>query len=245
MSAALWLPGELRAAGLKVETVRGWRTRGRPGAFAPSGVLWHHTGTKASVSNPHPTLGLLVRGTSALTGPLCQLSPGFDGVIRVVAAGRANHAGSARASGPMPSGDGNAMYIGLEFDYSGSQDMSDLQYAAGVKASVAILKKLREDQHNVRGHKETSTAGKWDPGKSGASSPQYLMDGIRSDVGRAFTQRVRFRILAGEKELAHSAAVVPGPKEMDRLEEFFANRKGLLMREMRDGKQPRFDRQKV
>ena len=247
MSALLWMPGELRAAGLKVETVKGWRTRGRPGAFDPFAVEWHHTGTKASKENPHPTLGLLVKGTAALTGPLCQLSPGFDGVIRVVAAGRANHAGTNRGSGPVPAGDGNAQMVGLEFDYSGSQDMSDEQYAAGVKATVVLLRHFRNDQSFVRGHKETSTAGKWDPGRKGAGSPQYLMDGIRADVRAALAPpKVRFRILnADTTELAHSIVVAQGAKEDDRLVEFLTNRKGLLLREMREGRRPRIDREKV
>lgn len=249
MSRLLWLPSELRTAGCKVETVAGWKERGRPGAFDPFAVLWHHTGSRASATNPHPTLALLVKGTSALTGPLCQLSPGFDGVIRVVAAGRANHAGTndGVGTGPVPAGDGNAQMVGLEFDYSGSQDMSEVQWKAGVKATVAILRKFKRDEDFVRGHKETSAAGKWDPGRKGSSSPQYLMSDVRADVRAALAPpKVRFRILGADaKELAHSASVAQGTGEADRLEEFLGNRRGLLLREMREGRQPRLDREKV
>ena len=43
----------------KVETVAGWKERGRQGAFDPFGVLWQHGRRGASLENPHPTLGLL------------------------------------------------------------------------------------------------------------------------------------------------------------------------------------------
>src|SRR5215471_5383743 len=117
-----WLADALRAEGVTVSEQSGWKSRGRPsstGAFQPSGVLWHHTGTRSSTSNPAPTLNTLINGRSDLPGPLCHVSPGYDGVARVIAAGRANHAGTAVASGPMPGGDGNALYVGLEIDYDG------------------------------------------------------------------------------------------------------------------------------
>lgn len=135
----------LRAEGLQVIECSGWKSRGRPsstGQFSPSGVLWHHTGTTASASNPAPTLNLLINGRSDLPGPLCHVSPGYDGIARVVAAGRANHAGQARASGPMPAGDGNALYVGFEIDYDGTQRMSQPQYDCAIACAAAVLRHL-------------------------------------------------------------------------------------------------------
>lgn len=43
MTRLLWLADELRAWGLDVVEVTGWRDRARPGAFDPTGCLIHHT----------------------------------------------------------------------------------------------------------------------------------------------------------------------------------------------------------
>lgn len=134
-----------RQEGLNVIEEPGWSTRGRPsstGSFNPSGVLWHHTGTKTSSSNPHPTISLLINGRSDLPGPLCQASPCYAGHVHVIAAGRANHAGDAKSSGPMPAGDGNAMYVGFECDYDGTQKMSAAQYEAAIGCAAAVLRHL-------------------------------------------------------------------------------------------------------
>lgn len=175
-----WLPDALRDEGCSVITESGWSSRGRPastGAFNPSGVLVHHTGTTASSSNPHPTLHMcMYEGRPPdLPAPLCQGLICYAGDVHVVAAGRANHAGAANASGPMPAGDGNALYVGWECDYNGSQKMSGAQYDAMILASAAVCRHFGRSSAYVRGHKETSQTGKWDPG-------QYSMDHIRSDV---------------------------------------------------------------
>lgn len=156
------LPARLTKAGLRVESVPGWRTRGRPGAFAPRGVLWHHTGGAAD--------GLEYARWMALTGrpdlpaPLCQLSIGRDGTVYVLAAGRANHGGKARAAGPMPEGDGNALYVGVECHNTGSEGWRPSQRDAMVKVAAVLSEILGCGADHHRGHVETSTTGKWDPG---------------------------------------------------------------------------------
>lgn len=170
-----WLPAVLRAAGLKVTT---YGVRGRPGDYEPHGVLNHHTATKTSLLNPHPTLRLVTGGRPDLPGPLCQVLLGADGHCHVITTGRANHAGKARPTGPMPGGDGNELYIGIEWDYSGYDKPTPAQYAAGVKANAAILTRLRRTAASARGHRETSTTGKWDPG-------QVDLDALRSDIAAA------------------------------------------------------------
>lgn len=178
-----WLADALRAEGCRVSEQSGWTTRGRPsstGSFNPSGVLWHHTATHSSSSDPHPTLHMCINGRPDLSGPLCHALIGYDGVAYVIAAGRANHAGQARASGPMPSGDGNALYIGFEIDYDGSQKMSTAQYDCSIRAAAAVCRRFGRSSSYARGHKETSTTGKWDPGG-------YSLDGMRSDVAGRLT----------------------------------------------------------
>lgn len=170
----LWLADTLRAAGLPVEEVPGWEDRGRPpstGGFDPVGVLMHHTaGAMASSATPRPSFQICVDGRPDLIGPLCHVLLDWDGVCVIVAAGRANHAGTAVASGPVPAGSGNELYVGIEIDYavqdaSGNfiQGASDRQQANAVIATAAILKKLGKGPTRARAHRETSTTGKIDP----------------------------------------------------------------------------------
>jgi N-acetyl-anhydromuramyl-L-alanine amidase AmpD len=86
----------------------------------------------------------------------------------VVAAGRAEHAGSAHASGPVPEGDGNAMYVGIEVEYAATnhestQYATSVQKATAIVAAARIVGRLGTDQHHVRAHKETSRTGSIDP----------------------------------------------------------------------------------
>ncbi|GAA1407337.1 golvesin C-terminal-like domain-containing protein [Catellatospora coxensis] len=179
MATIPWLADVLRAAGVQVVEEGDWRNRMRPGSFDPIGVLWHHTAATSSASNPHPALNVCINGRSDLAGPLCQALVDYHGVFHIISAGRCNHAGSARASGPIPAGDGNTMLIGWEIDYNGvNQQMTAAQYNASIAATAAVLKRLGRDSSYARGHRETSTTGKIDP---------YAIDlnVMRADVARA------------------------------------------------------------
>lgn len=173
----------LRAAGLKVVEVPGWKTRGRPastGGFNPRGNLWHHTGAKDS--NPNSIADDLAYakwlakiGRSDLPAPLCQVSIGRDGTVYVCAAGRGNHAGKAKASGPVRAGDGNELYLGWECQNSGSEGWTKAQYDAMVTAGAATSRHYKWPSSANRAHKETSVTGKWDPGL-------LDMDRFRADI---------------------------------------------------------------
>lgn len=154
-----------RDAGLKVREVPGWQTRGRPtGGFNPVGVLAHHTATGPSTSNSNVE-ALLVRGRSDLPGPLCQLGLERDGTVVVIAAGRANHAGTAKASGSVGAGDGNALFIGVEAYNSGvGEPWPAVQYDAYVRLCAALCRDITGNSAaTVRAHRETSVTGKIDP----------------------------------------------------------------------------------
>jgi hypothetical protein len=175
-----WLPADLpkrlRDAGCKVVELDGWHTRGRPaskGPFHPVGVLWHHTGS--TEGGPKYANWLAKIGRSDLPAPLCHLSIGRDGTVYVVAAGRANHAGVAKASGSVAGGDGNALYVGVECQNSGSEGWRPAQRAAMVRTGVVLAHVLGSTAEAQRGHKETSVTGKWDPGK-------FDMDAFRKDI---------------------------------------------------------------
>jgi N-acetyl-anhydromuramyl-L-alanine amidase AmpD len=174
MARILWLADSLRSAGLTVRETSGWETRERPastGGFAPEGVLLHHTAAYATSSDPHPSLDTVIQGrggSDPLPGPLCHVLIDRHSVCWVVAAGRANHAGSALASGPMPAGDGNEMYVGIEVEYAATNHVPTQYATSGQKstaivAAARIVSRLGHGYRYVRAHKETSTTGKIDP----------------------------------------------------------------------------------
>jgi hypothetical protein len=195
------LPKLLRDAGLKVIEVPGWRGFGRPastGGFHPRGVLWHHTGSKDS--NPNSIKDdleyakwLAEIGRSDLPAPLCQLSVGRDGTVYVCADGRGNHAGKAKASGPVPAGDGNELYAGVECQNSGSEGWSKAQYRSMVTLGAVLSDKVIHCTANAnRAHKETSVTGKWDPGL-------LDMDKFRDDIGEAMKPKPKPKLNTVEK----------------------------------------------
>jgi hypothetical protein len=170
-----------REAGLTVREVPGWKTRGRPattGGFDPQGCLAHHTATSKATSD-EAVVNLLVKGRSDLPGPLCQLGLARDGTVYVIAAGRANHAGTAKASGTVAGGDGNELYIGVEAFHAGpGEPWTSAQYDAYVRlCAVLSLRVTGNSAATVRGHKETSETGKIDP--------TFSMTDFRDDVDHA------------------------------------------------------------
>lgn len=85
------LPVVLRAAGVVVVEAKGWETRGRPGTFAPVGIMLHHTaGPRVGDA---PSLNLCINGRADLAGPLCHIVLARSGIAHVIASGLANHAG--------------------------------------------------------------------------------------------------------------------------------------------------------
>lgn len=161
------LPTILRSYGLKVVTVPGWKTRGRPvtvGEFNPVGVLCHHTATSVSSSNA-AVIRLLVDGRSDLPGPLAQLGLGRDGTVYIIASGRANHAGEAKPSGTVAGGDGNKLYVGIEaFNNGVNEDWPKVQMEAYVLLCAVLCVDITlNSEQTVRAHKETSVTGKIDP----------------------------------------------------------------------------------
>jgi hypothetical protein len=165
------LPALLRAAGLTVVEIDGWENRGRPastGSFAPVGVLNHHTGGYDSFGDASDDLAyarwMFLTGRDDLPAPLCGLSISAEGVVYVGAAGRANHAGEARSAGTVAAGDGNTLYVGIEWMLSGTQPISDAQYGAAATTNAVLLRILGSSVRTVHCHYETSVTGKWDIG---------------------------------------------------------------------------------
>lgn len=174
-----------RASGLEVVELPGWRTNHSSGGEDYKGVLCHHTGSYDEIGDTSSDLAyakwLAFTGRDDLDPPLCNLALSAEGVVYVCAAGNANHAGQARATGPMPpASDGNALYIGIEAYNSGSQGWSGVQYSAYVRLCAALCTHYGWPASHVRAHRETSVTGKWDPGL-------LNMDRFRSDIATAMT----------------------------------------------------------
>lgn len=169
MTRLLWLADELRAWGLDVVEVTGWRDRARPGAFDPVGVLIHHTA--APGPKDAPSLQVCIVGRRDLPGPLCQLLVARSGKVYVISANRCNHAG---AGGPLDGvKDGNGQLVGIELENDGvSEPYPDGQLAAAHKATAAVLKRLGGGY--CWGHKE------WAPGRK--SDPRFSMADFRATV---------------------------------------------------------------
>lgn len=197
-----------RRSGLTVIELPGWQSNGRSGSFAPRGVLVHHTGSYDTIGDTSNDLSyarwLAFTGRPDLPAPLCQLALSAEGVVYVCAGGRANHGGKARASGPMPAGDANALYVGIEAMNSGTQGWATrgrdaagepvTQYDAYVRLVAALCVHYGWPATHVRAHRETSTTGKWDPGG-------IDMTVMRADVARTITQMEDWLTMATEAEV--------------------------------------------
>ncbi|MFE4367951.1 MULTISPECIES: peptidoglycan-binding protein [unclassified Streptomyces] len=185
----------LRAEGLTVSEMSGWRTNNRDHikAFGPvNGVVIHHTAGTDSKS-------LVFNGTADLPGPLCNSYLPKTGTVYMVGNGRANHAGefatnafnamvAESATHPVPGPDAidaNSRTYGIEIENlgNGSDFYPQAQYDAAVKWAAAICRFHGWTANSVIGHKE-GTSRKIDPkGPIGSKSgPAFDMNAFRADV---------------------------------------------------------------
>ena len=219
------LAAACRKSGLTVIEIPGWEKRGRPtstGGFDPDGVLCHHTGSYDKIGDTTDDLSyakwLAITGRSDLPAPLCQVALSAEGVVYVCAAGRANHGGDAKATGPMPRGDANELYVGIEAMNDGSQGWASrgrdakgaaiTQHDAYVRLVAALCDHYRWPASHVRAHRETSVTGKWDPGK-------IDMDDFRADVGAKIGPAEPPKPLGPVKQWRIDAAAAAGIENAD------------------------------
>ncbi|MBT2448172.1 N-acetylmuramoyl-L-alanine amidase [Streptomyces sp. ISL-43] len=163
----------LRAEGLTVVEVGGWRTHNRnhKGAWGPvHGVMLHHTVTHGTAY----TVRLCRDGDEALPGPLCHGVITKDGRVHLVGHGRANHAGAGDsdvlaaviAEKRLPPDrqadtDGNRHFYGFECENlgDGEDPWPPAQLDAMARASAALCRAHAWSARSVIGHLE------WQPGK--------------------------------------------------------------------------------
>jgi len=148
-----WLADVLRAAGLAVVEVGDWQNRGDD-LRSVEGIVWHHTVTGPRTSD-QAVARLLRDGRPDLAGPLSQLGLDRAGRYHVVAAGKANHNGYGLW--------GNQS-IGIEAYNDGvGEPWPDVQVAAYITGTRALLGRLGLGVDRVKGHKETDPRRKIDP----------------------------------------------------------------------------------
>lgn len=157
MGRDLGIANRLRAAGLNVVEVAGWQTRGSD-SFNPRGSVDHHTAGPRTGNAP--SLGVVVNGRSDLPGPLCNVLVGRDNTCYVVAAGRANHAGSGGWKGLV----GNSSVFGVERENvgTGAEPWRPDQTETAARVHAALISAHGANASLVCEHKEWAPTRKID-----------------------------------------------------------------------------------
>lgn len=151
----LLLVRHLRANGVTVKFVQGWRTRGS--SYAPRGQMEHHTASNPLGGNA-PALGIVTNGRSDLPGPLAQTLTARNGTVYIVAKGRANHAGTGGPRSGIPQNSGNSFLRGNEAENSGvGERWSKKQVDAMVTLDAVTLKLLKRGAAMYMEHKQWTT----------------------------------------------------------------------------------------
>jgi hypothetical protein len=165
----------LRAGGLPVREIPGWKSRGHGCMSDVLGVLCHHTAGPAT--GLYPSESVVVNGRPGLDGPLANLGLARDGTWIVVAAGQAWHAGTGQVSW-CPANCGNTHLIGVEAESCGTRDDWTAQQRASYPHGVGVLLRYyRLPAARAIGHKEWAVGRKIDPAF-------WDMNAFRDDVAR-------------------------------------------------------------
>jgi hypothetical protein len=159
-----------RSSGLPVQEVPGWETTGHGPMSGVRAVICHHTAGPAT--GDMPSLSVVEAGRADLPGPLANLTLSRSGVVYVVAAGCAWHAGAVFS----PDTQGNPWSIGIEAEATGVDPWSAVQYAAYARLCAALIRHYGLSFDRVLGHKEVaSPAGR-------KTDPNFDMQEFRAAV---------------------------------------------------------------
>jgi N-acetylmuramoyl-L-alanine amidase len=143
------LADAVRASGLPVAEVPGWRTRGHGPMKAVRSIICHHTAGPAA--GDAPSLGVVRDGRPDLPGPLGHLVLARSGRVHVVAAGLCYHAGRT-----FETWQANANAIGIEAEATGRDEWPAGQYAAYVRLCRALADHYQVPVARVLGHREVA-----------------------------------------------------------------------------------------
>lgn len=180
----LWLYDVLRSqlGADRVRALPGWETHGHGDFKDCRGVMLHHTG------NSRETAQSIANGRPDLAGPLSQVHIAPDGIVTVVAAGVAWHAGA----GSLPfvqANMGNWYLLGVECAwptitngrYNEHERWPDAQVISMRDTSAACLQHLGYVQDRLTMHKTYAgrAQGKWDPGNMDLG---WMQGEVRKDI---------------------------------------------------------------
>lgn len=177
-----WLASVLRGAGLTVNEVDGWKTRGAD-TFGPvRGITCHHTAGSRNSSDAGE-IRTLLNGSTSAPPPIAQLYLSRTGEWWVVAAGACNH--NRVGWGGPNSGYGNDALLGIEAQHSGAgEPWTPLQYNSYVRGVAALVRHdaagWNVSVDRVAGHKEHQPGAK--------SDPTFNMDTFRATVRREINE---------------------------------------------------------
>lgn len=175
----------IRAGGMNVIEVSGWKNRNHGSLANVQSIICHHTA--GSATGNYPSLNVVTNGRSDLAGPLAQLGLGRDGTVYVISNGVAWHAGATINDAIW----GNTHAIGIEAENTGTQPWPPEQVEAYAKLCAILCRHYGLDVDRVKGHKEICyPAGrKVDPaGLPGDMNG--LRDRIRAKMVSPTTQRL-------------------------------------------------------
>ena len=154
----LFLPDVLRAFGVKVAEFQAWKDRGQGDFRQIWGVVAHHTGS----NNASPAS--IAYGHAGLQGLLSQMHLDRNGLVTVVGAGIAWHAGVGEWPG-IQKNNANPVTVGIEAASDGTSPWPEVMLDAYYRTCAAICWYLGHSSLRTIGHKEwAKVQGKWDPG---------------------------------------------------------------------------------
>lgn len=178
----VWLPEVLRAFGVQVKEMSGWKDWGHGDFGAIEGVIVHHT---AGATTP---ASYIARNPGVGGGLSSQIHLGRDGVATLCGAGIAYHAGdgvmwngkagNAQTANGKWGAVGNVLMIGIEAVNAGdgSQVWPEVQMDAYHRIVAAIVWYLGLPLQSVQGHKEYARP----VGRK--IDPNFNMDTFRANV---------------------------------------------------------------
>ncbi|MET7395629.1 N-acetylmuramoyl-L-alanine amidase [Dactylosporangium sp. NPDC005572] len=162
-----WLADVLRAAGVDVVEVAGWKTRGSDTYGPIRGVIYHGTADKAN-SGPADArddagaIAVIRDGRPGLSGPIAAAYVNREGVWHIIAAGRCNTVKTGWA-GPLK-GVGNTNVLGVEAENDDRGEPWPPEQLASLRLGfAAILRQLGLPAAKLAGHKEHQPGEKVDP----------------------------------------------------------------------------------
>lgn len=193
MPYLLDLADVLRAAGLAVVEVAGWRTRARRGGAGsyvpgtPTHLMIHHTASPRS-SDGQRDVDYIIGGSP--DAPITNMYVDRAGTFWVCASGATNTNGKGADTwgGGVPADRMNEYALSIEIANTGTgEPYPDVQQRAVVAASAAVCTAYGISPHHVRGHFEWAPTRKIDPSgpSAWATSGKWDMDRFRRDVATA------------------------------------------------------------